>query len=72
MHIPRISPAHLVEGGAFTYLSNEIDSLGRPHQRALFRHFRSIEVARIESLDLPQDVRDAWWSDSMVVVKAVK
>jgi len=63
---------HLVEGGAFTYLSNEIDSLGRPHQRSLFRHFKSIELTRIESLDLPRDVRDAWWSDSMVAVKAVK
>ncbi len=64
--------AHLVPGGAFTYLSNEIDSLSRTHQRALFDHFSGFEVARVEDLELPQDVGDAWWSDSMVVVKAVK
>lgn len=63
---------HLEEGGVFTYLTNEIDSLSRPHQRALFRHFKSIELTRVESLEVPQDVRDAWWSDSMVVVKAIK
>lgn len=63
---------HLVDGGVFTYLSNEIDSLSREHQRALFRHFRTIEIARVEKLALPSDVTDAWWADSMVVVKAVK
>ena len=64
--------AHLQEAGVFTYLSNEIDSLGRPHQRALFRHFRTIELTPVTSLELPENIRDAWWSDSMVVVKAVK
>ena len=63
---------HLVEGGIFTYLSNEIDSLSRQHQRLLFRHFRSIETRIVESLDIPSDVRDAWWSDSMAAVRAVR
>lgn len=63
---------HLVDGGVFTYLSNEIDSLSRSHQRHLLRHFSTIEISVVESLDLPEDIRDAWWADSMVVVKAVK
>ena len=63
---------HLEEGGVFTYLTNEIDSFSRPHQRALFQYFRSFELTRVESLKVPQDVRDAWWSDTMVVVKAIK
>ncbi len=64
--------AHLIDGGVFTYLSNEIDSLSRPHQRLLFRHFRSIQASVLDSLNIPQDIRDAWWIDSMVVVKAIK
>lgn len=64
--------AHLVHGGIFTYLSNEIDSLSRTHQRLLFKHFQSVELSIVDSLDLPDDVKDAWWADSMVIVKAVK
>jgi guanidinoacetate N-methyltransferase len=64
--------AHLRPGGIFTYLSNEIDSLSRAHQRLLFRHFRSITLRVQDGLRLPEDVRDAWWADAMVVVKAVK
>ena len=71
-HFFEHAAAHLVEGGIFTYLSNEIDSLGRGHQRALLRHFRSLEIQVVDGLELPQQVRDAWWADSMVVVKAVK
>ncbi len=63
---------HLRVGGVFTYLSNEVDSLGRPHQRLLLKHFRSIEIRIIDSLPVPDDVRDAWWSDTMVAVRAVK
>jgi guanidinoacetate N-methyltransferase len=58
-------------GGVFTYMTNEIDSLSRGHQRALLRHFQSFEV-RLQPLQLPPDVRDTWWADSMVVVRAVK
>lgn len=64
--------AHLSDGGVFTYLSNEIDSLSRQHQRLLFEHFRKIEISLAKSLNLPQDARDAWWADSMAIVKAVR
>ena len=64
--------AHLREGGVFTYLSNEMDSLGRTHQRRLFEHFSEIQVRIVRGLPLPADVADAWWADSMAVVKAVK
>lgn len=63
---------HLHPNGIFTYLSNEIDSLSRAHQRALLQHFRSIEISRIDDLEMPQTVKDQWWSDSMMLVKAVK
>ncbi len=63
---------HLHQGGIFTYLTNEIDSLSRSHQRLLFQYFSSIRIQLIEELKLPADVNDAWWADSMVVVEAVK
>jgi guanidinoacetate N-methyltransferase len=64
--------AHLKQGGVFTYLSNEIDSLSRTHQRLLLQHFGSISIQVVEKLDLPQHVMDAWWADSMVVVQAIR
>lgn len=70
-HFFATAAAHLKLGGVFTYMSNEIDSLGRGHQRALLRHFREISMSVLE-LELPDDVKDAWWADSMVSVKAVK
>jgi amino acid adenylation domain-containing protein len=63
--------AHLRDGGVFTYLTTEIDSLGRGHQRSLLRHFRSFSV-HVEPLAVPEDTRDSWWAQTMVVVKAVK
>ena len=63
--------SHLRDGGVFTYLTTEIDSLSRGHQRRLFQHFREISL-HVESLRLPEDVKDMWWANSMVVVKAVK
>lgn len=71
-HFFKHAAAHLREGGIFTYLSNEIDSLSRSHQRSLFKHFSSIEMKIVKDLALPQDVKDQWWADSMVIVKAVK
>jgi guanidinoacetate N-methyltransferase len=62
---------HLRPGGVFTYLTGEIDSLSRAHQRLLFEHFSSFRVERV-ALDVPADVQDAWWADSMVVIEAVK
>lgn len=58
-------------GGVFTYMTNEIDSLSRGHQRALLRYFGSFAV-HLQPLQLPIDVRDTWWADSMVIVRAVK
>ena len=62
---------HLRPAGVFTYFSNEIDSLGRGHQRALFKHFTSFSLKMIH-LELPDDINDTWWADSMVIVKAIK
>ncbi|HLP75386.1 MAG TPA: AMP-binding protein, partial [Candidatus Paceibacterota bacterium] len=70
-HFFPIAARHLKPGGAFTYLTHEIDSLCRHHQRLLLRHFRSFTVS-VEPLQLPADCKDLWWSDSMAVVKATK
>ena len=70
-HFFPVAAAHLRPGGVFTYLTNEIDTLGRAHQRLLFEHFSSFRLQRV-ALTLPPDVRDAWWADSMVVIEAVK
>lgn len=71
-HFFPTAAARLREGGAFTYLTNEFDSLGRGHQRALFEHFRSFSLSKVTGLDVPDDTLDAMWADSMVIVRAVK
>ncbi len=71
-HFFATAAALLRQGGVFTYLTNEIDSLSRPHQRSLFRHFREISVRVVNGLNLPEDVQDSWWANSMVVVGATK
>lgn len=63
--------SHLNKGGSFTYFSNEIDSLSREHQRLLLKHFSSFSV-QIVPLEMPEDVRDIWWANSIAVVKAVR
>jgi guanidinoacetate N-methyltransferase len=70
-HFFETAAKHLHPGGVFTYFSNEIDSLSRGHQRALFKHFSSFSLKLI-NLELPDDINDTWWADSMVIVKAVK
>jgi guanidinoacetate N-methyltransferase len=62
---------YLKEGGIFTYLTNEIDSLSRAQQRLIFQYFSTYTLYPI-ALTLPVDIQDAWWADSMVVIKAVK
>ena len=63
----------LKPGGLFTYMTNEMDSLSCGHQRALLRHFSSLSLSlRVLALELPSDLRDAWWADSMAIIKAVK
>ncbi|NNE68650.1 MAG: class I SAM-dependent methyltransferase [Pyrinomonadaceae bacterium] len=70
-HFFQAAADHLHEGGVFTYFSNEIDSLSRGHQRALFEYFSSITESVVQ-LDIAEDVKDTWWSNKMVVVEAVK
>lgn len=70
-HFFSTAAAHLSEGGVFTYFSNEIRSLSRAHQQALFEHFSSVETSLVH-LDLPEAVRDTWWAKTVVLVKAVK
>ncbi|MCM3924682.1 class I SAM-dependent methyltransferase [Frankia sp. AiPs1] len=61
--------AALTEGGAFTYYSNEIDSVSRRHQRALLRHFRTFAVEIVDGLRPPEDC-SYWWAPSMAVIVA--
>ena len=63
---------HLRDGGVFTYLTHEIDSFSRPHQRLVFKYFRSFQLELVDSLKIPENSEDAWWADSMVVIRAVK
>jgi guanidinoacetate N-methyltransferase len=70
-HFFPVAAEHLRPGGIFTYLTNEIDSLSRAHQRLLFQHFSTVSL-KIVPLEMPDDVKDTWWADSMVAVKAVK
>lgn len=71
-HFFTTAAAHLRDGGVFTYLTNEIDTLSRAHQRLLFRHFRKVEIEVVGPLDITHDSRDDLWGSSMVVVAAVK
>ena len=70
-HFFETAVKHLHPGGGFTYFSNEIDSLSREHQRLILKHFSSFSV-EIVKLNVPDDVKDTWWANSMVVIKAVK
>lgn len=70
-HFFPTASAHLREGGGFSYMTNEIDSLSRAHQRLLLKHFSSFSV-RIVDLNVPDDVQDTWWINQMVIVRAVK
>lgn len=70
-HFFPTAATHLRSGGVFTYMTNEIDSLSRGHQRLLLQYFSSFTVS-VLPLNLPPDLRDTWWADSMVVIKVVK
>ena len=70
-HFFQYASDHLNPGGAFTYFSNEINSLAREHQRRLLENFSSFSV-EIVPLQMPDDVKDAWWADRIAVVKAIK
>jgi|GEM_PF-1096525 len=70
-HFFPVAASLLRPGGVFTYMTTEVDSLSRRHQRALFKYFSSIAI-EVEPLIIPEDTKDWWWADSMVVVKATK
>ena len=61
----------LRDDGAFTYLTTEIDSLSRRHQRSLFEHFKEVRM-KVQPLNVPIDTKDSWWANSMVVLQAKK
>ncbi len=63
---------HLRPGGVFTYLTNEIDSFSREHQRLVFKYFDSFTLKIVDGLELPEYCIDTLWADSMVVIKAIK
>lgn len=71
-HFFPTAAAHLREGGVFTYLTNELDSFSRAHQRLVLRWFRELTLSMVAPLDVPEDSRDDLWGDSMVVVRAVR
>lgn len=70
-HFFETAAKHLQPEGVFTYFSNEIGSLSREHQRLIFKYFSSFSL-EIVKLTVPNDVKDTWWANSMVVIKAVK
>jgi guanidinoacetate N-methyltransferase len=55
--------------GAFTYYTNEIDSLSRWHQRHLLENFNTFTVQVVRDLNPPPDCH-YWWAPSMAVVYA--
>ncbi len=71
-HFFPTAASHLRDGGIFTYLTNEIDSFSREHQRLVLRYFSALTLREVEGLAVPEDTRDTWWADSMVVIEAVK
>ncbi|WP_282123521.1 class I SAM-dependent methyltransferase [Algibacter mikhailovii] len=70
-HFFKHASDHLKPNGAFTYFSNEIDSLSREHQQLILKYFSSFSI-KIIPLIMPEDVRDTWWANSIVVIKAIK
>ncbi len=70
-HFFETASNHLKPGGAFSYMTNEIDSLSRAHQRLIFKHFSSFSLRLIE-LNVPEDVKDTWWANQIAIVRAVK
>lgn len=63
---------HLVEGGRFTYMTSERNSLSRAHQRALLSRFSRVGMRLVDGLNPPRDTRDAIWWGETVVVTAVR
>jgi amino acid adenylation domain-containing protein len=70
-HFFPTAAAHLRSGGVFTYLTTEIDSFSRRHQRLVFRHFSELTLS-VMPLEIPEDTADTWWADSMVIARVQK
>lgn len=68
-HFFAAAARHLASDGVFTYFTCEIDTIGRPHQRALFKHFEEFSVRIIDGLKPPPDC-NYWWAPSMAMVVA--
>jgi hypothetical protein len=64
-----VAAQHLHDDGVFTYFSNETDSFGRSQQRALFSHFETIEISRVEGFSTPER-RNAWQTEELVLITA--
>ena len=71
-HFFDTAAAYLRPGGVFTYLTNEIDSLSREHQRSLLSRFRSVELSKVAPLSMPADLHDTWYARSMMIAVARK
>lgn len=68
-HFFQAAARHLNPGGVFTYYSNEIDSMSRAHQRALFTCFEEVTLSVIDGLEPPDDCH-YWQTTSFLVVEA--
>jgi len=62
----------LRDGGVFSYLSNENDSLSRSHQRSLLKYFSTVNLSLISDLEIPEDTKDSCWLPQMIMVSAIK
>lgn len=71
-HFFDTAAAHLRKGGIFSYLTNEMDSLSRSHQRALLKRFSAFRTSLLTGLNIPEDTRDAQWLNQTVLVSAEK
>ena len=70
-HFFPTAAGHLRKGGVFTYLTTEIDSFSRRHQRLVFQYFSNLSLSVIPVAP-PEDTADTWWADSMVVAKVTR
>jgi guanidinoacetate N-methyltransferase len=68
-HFFEAAARHLRKDGVFTYYSNEADSMGRAHQRAVFDWFEEITVSVISGLKPPDDCH-YWQTSSFLVITA--
>jgi guanidinoacetate N-methyltransferase len=68
-HFFEAAADHLRSDGVFTYYSNEVDSMSRSHQRALFEYFEEITTSVIHGLEPPEDCH-YWQTGSFVVISA--